>query len=189
MIARDVHTSPLVIVDETDTHVADREALLDRAFGPQRHEKTCERLREGRLAAAGLSLVALRDTALVGTIRLWHVTLGPDRPALLLGPVAVDADLRAEGIGSRLIREALARAAEQAHAAVILVGDEPYYRRFGFSAEPMARLWLPGPVERERFLGLALKPGALSGAAGLVSPTGARILSRMPELFSFDRAA
>ncbi|MFN4018864.1 MAG: GNAT family N-acetyltransferase, partial [Reyranella sp.] len=69
--------------------------------------------------------------------------------------------------------EAIDRARDDGHRAIILVGDEPYYRRFGFATAKMERLWMPGPVERSRFLGMELVPGALDGARGLVSPTGA----------------
>lgn len=149
-----------------------REALLDRAFGEERSAKTCERLREGRKPADGLALVAEIDGRLVGTVRLWHVTLGPGRPALMLGPVAVEARLQGLGIGAKLMRAALARAAALGHRAIMLVGDAPYYARFGFAAAPMAALWLPGPYERERFLGRELVPGALEGVRGLVTATG-----------------
>ena len=157
---------------EIPSDVQAREALLDRCFGPSRLAKTCERLREGRLPAENLSRVARRGDQLVGTIRMWNVAAGPGRPALLLGPVAVDRALQGLGIGGELIRTALAEAAALGHRAVILVGDEPYYGRFGFAREPVDGLWLPGPYERERFLGLALVPGALAGARGLVSATG-----------------
>ena len=163
----------IAIAAERESHVGAREALLDHAFGPERARKTSERLREGRLPAEGLALVALSGERLVGTIRLWPVTLGPGRPGLLLGPVAVDATLRSAGIGAALIGEALSRARGRGHQAVVLVGDAPYYRRFGFTPDGMDRLWLPGPVDRSRFLGLELTSGALDGAHGLVSATGA----------------
>ena len=149
-----------------------REKLLDAAMGEERVLKASERLREGRLPAYGLALVAREAGQLVGSVRLWHVDAG-GRPALLLGPLAVAPDRQGEGIGSRLMRSALNRAAALGHRAVILVGDPEYYARFGFSAELTARLTIPGPVERRRFLGLELMPGALSGAAGPVVATGA----------------
>jgi predicted N-acetyltransferase YhbS len=164
--------SAIIVSDEQLNHIEPREALLDSAFGSDRFEKTSERLREGRLPADRLALVATAGERLVGTVRLWNVTLGPDRPALLLGPLAVDGTIRSAGIGGLLMREAIGRAREEGHRAIILVGDEAYYRRFGFAAAKMERLWMPGPVERSRFLGLELVPGALDGALGLVSPTG-----------------
>jgi predicted N-acetyltransferase YhbS len=167
-----VLTDPIAVREEQMADIDARESLLDVAFGADRFAKTSERLREGRLPADGLALVATAGERLVGTVRLWNVTLGPDRPALLLGPLAVDGTIRSAGIGGLLMREAIDRARNEGRRAVILVGDEPYYRRFGFARAKMERLWMPGPVERSRFLGLELVPGALDGARGLVSPTG-----------------
>ncbi len=172
---------------ETPFDVPAREALLDRCFGPDRARKTSERLREGREPAEGLSLVADRDGRLAATVRLWDVSAGPGRPALLLGPIAVDPALQGVGLGGELMRETLSRAAALGHRAVMLVGDAPYYRRFGFAAEAVRDLWLPGPWEAGRFLGLELAPGALAGAAGLVSATGR--LRRRPEIAELIRAA
>lgn len=157
---------------ETPFDIAAREALLDLCFGAERTRKTCERLREGRAPADGLALVVEQDGRLVATIRLWHVSAG-GWAALMLGPVAVDPVLQGLGIGGKLIREALERAVEGGHAAVLLVGDAPYYARFGFSRDAVAGLSLPGPYESARFLGLELVPGALAGTTGLVTPTGA----------------
>ena len=68
------------------------------------------------------------------------------------------------------------------HGAVLLVGDAPYYARFGFSAAKTAKLSLPGPFERERLLGLELREGALDGARGLIVPTGAAVARRTAKL-------
>jgi predicted N-acetyltransferase YhbS len=155
---------------ERGADTAARETLLDAAFGPERHLKTCERLREGRLPA--IALVAEQAGCVVGTVRLWHVAADAGRRALVLGPLAVDDSLRSQGIGGKLMRAALNLAATCGHAAVLLVGDALYYERFGFSTAPTQGLTLPGPVERERFLGLELKPGALAGAKGIVSAVG-----------------
>jgi predicted N-acetyltransferase YhbS len=162
------------IREEAEADVSARDTLLDAAFGQERFRKTSERLREGRMPA--FALVAVDEAGrVVGTVRLWHVSAGPGRRALLLGPLAVDAAHRGTGIGGRLMRAALGRAALLGEKAVLLVGDAPYYGRFGFDAALTERLWLPGPVARERFLGLELRDGALQGAAGLVSATGERI--------------
>lgn len=158
----------LIIRDENLRDIAAREILLDAAFGPERHDKTCERLREGRVPARGLSLIAEIDGEVVGTVRLWHVKAG-ERDALLLGPLAVSQARRSAGVGARLMRAALNRLATQGHKAVILVGDAPYYERFGFSADVVTGLELPGPVDHARFLGLELQAGALSGAFGAVT--------------------
>jgi predicted N-acetyltransferase YhbS len=152
--------------------VAPRERLLDQAFGEGRTAKTAERLREGRLPADKLSFVATENGRLLGTVRLWNVSAGPQRPALLLGPVAVAESHRNRGIGAALMRHALGYARLHRHRAVLLVGDAPYYGRFGFSGEKAKGLWLPGAFERHRLLGCELAPGALDGARGLVAATG-----------------
>jgi predicted N-acetyltransferase YhbS len=162
----------ITIRDETAFDVAAREALLHAAFGEARFAKTSQRLREDRLPADGLSFVACSGSQVIGTVRLWDISAGPGRPALLFGPLAVAAHARNRGIGAALTRHALARARRRGHAAVLLVGDAPYYGRFGFSAEKTGALWLPGPFERHRLLGVELEPGALDEAGGLVNATG-----------------
>jgi predicted N-acetyltransferase YhbS len=162
----------VTIRNETHRDVEAREQLLDNVWGPERFEKTAERLREGRSPAAGLSLVAEQDGKIVGTVRLWHVCAGPGRPALLLGPLAVDEASRGRGIGGKLMQRAIGAAGRRAHDAVVLIGDAPYYQRFGFSAAKTDGLWLPGPFERQRLLGCELKAGSLDGARGLISATG-----------------
>jgi predicted N-acetyltransferase YhbS len=132
-------------------------------------------------------LVATEDGRIVGTARLWHVTAGPSRPALLLGPLAVDPSRRNRGIGTRLMQRALTEARRRGHRAVLLVGDAPYYGRFGFSAGHTGALWLPGPYERHRLLGRELVPGALAGARGLISATGSA--APMPDLRALVAAA
>jgi predicted N-acetyltransferase YhbS len=180
-----------------------REALLDLSFGACRFAKTSQRLRDGRRPAEGLSFVAAvaassspgrrsaarpgdpssiiklddrvkpgHDELCVGTVRLWHVDVG-GRPALLLGPLAVHPNWRACGIGGLLMRRALAEASAHGHAAVLLVGDAPYYERFGFSADLTRRLAMPGPCEADRLLACELRRGALDGACGLILPAGA----------------
>ena len=145
-----------------------RELLLDIAYGPVRFEKPSQRLRGGRASAQKLSFVATEDGRVVGTVRLWDVSAGADRPALLLGPLAVDPAYRGRGIGSTLMRHALAAARRHGHRAVLLVGDAGYYGRFGFSAERTGRLWLHGLSDQSRLLGLELIPGALDGVRGTV---------------------
>ena len=171
----------ITINDEAPGDVVAREALLDRAFGPRRRRKSSERIRAGRLPAAGLSLVARDGEFVVGTVRLWHVSAGRRRRALLLGPLAVDEKHRSSGIGTALMEAALARAEALGHDAVVLVGDADYYLRFGFSAAKAANLAMPGPFERHRLLGLELAPGALAGAEGVIRPAGRRLApARMP---------
>ena len=122
------------ICHERAGDVAAGDALLDLCLGEAWRQKASERLREGRRAAAGLSLVATDGGRVIGTVRLWHVTAA-GRAALLLGPLAVDSRWRGRGVGAVLMRRALAEARRRGHAAVLLVGDAPYYGRFGFSAQ------------------------------------------------------
>ena len=159
----------VTIRQEKPADVGAREALLDAAFGPRRLSKTAERLREQRAPAAGLSFVACEKGRVIGTVRLWHVTAGRSRHALLLGPIAVDAGARKRGIGAALMRRAMNEAKRLGHASVLLVGDAPYYGRFGFSAEKTGGLWLPGPYELHRLLACELVPGALERAHGLIA--------------------
>lgn len=167
--------APFAIRAERASDVVAREALLDACFGEDRHTRTCQRLRDGRAPAQGLSLAAVRqDGRLVGTVRLWHVSAG-GRSALMLGPLAVDDDCRGLGVGAALMQRALAVAKARGHGAVILLGDAPYYARFGFTAAKTGELSLPGTFARERLLGLELVEGALDGAWGMTTPTGAAL--------------
>ncbi len=165
-IALTPDAAPFAIRAERASDVAAREALLDACFGANRHLRTCQRLRDGRAPAEGLAFSAVRRETkgrLVGTLRLWHVSAG-GVPALVLGPLAVDPSCRKLGVGAALMHHALAAAKARGHGAVILLGDAPYYARFGFSARKTGELSLPGPFERDRLLGLELREGALDGA-------------------------
>jgi predicted N-acetyltransferase YhbS len=171
-VALNSEAAPFVIRAERGSDVVAREALLDACFGASRHARTCQRLRDGRAPAEGLALSALREDRLVGTVRLWHVSLG-GVPALVLGPLAVDPSCQKLGVGAALTERALLAARRLGHGAVILLGDAAYYARFGFSALKTGELSLPGPFERDRLLGLELREGALDGAWGMIAPTGA----------------
>jgi predicted N-acetyltransferase YhbS len=159
---------------EIPADVTAREALLDRAFGRARQRKTSQRFRDDRLPAEGLAFTALSKSGrVIGTLRMWNVIAGSAGPALLLGPLAVDSRYQRRGIGRELMTHALNMAKVLGHTSVLLVGDEPYYSRFGFTRSPVTDLHLPGPVDRNRFLGVELAPGALDGAEGLVMASGA----------------
>jgi predicted N-acetyltransferase YhbS len=162
----------VAIRHETRFDAAAREALLDAAFGDGRAAKTAQRLRDGRLPADDLAFVACDDGEIVGTVRLWPVAAGPGRAALLLGPLAVARRCRDRGIGAALVRHALGKAQSGGHGVVLLVGDAPYYGRFGFASAKTGGLWLAGPYERHRLLACELHPGALDDARGLVGATG-----------------
>jgi predicted N-acetyltransferase YhbS len=166
------NAAPFAIRAERASDVVAREALLDACFGDNRHTRTCQRLRDGRAPAEGLALSAVRQGRLVGTVRLWHVSVG-GVPALMLGPLAVDDSCRSLGLGAALMDHALAVAKARGHGAMILLGDAPYYARFGFTADKTGELSLPGPFERDRLLGFELRQGALDGAWGMIAATGA----------------
>ena len=184
--------APFVIRAERASDVVAREALLDACFGANRHMRTCQRLRDGRAPAEGLALSVVRKGNLVGTVRLWHVSAG-GVPALMLGPLAVDESCRELGIGRALMNHALAAAQALGHGAVILLGDAPYYARFGFTALKTGELSLPGPFERDRLLGLELREGALDGASGMIAASGALLPTtgthRVKKTRSVPRAA
>jgi predicted N-acetyltransferase YhbS len=171
-VALSTEAAPFVIRAERGSDVVAREALLDACFGANRHMRTCQRLRDGRAPAEGLALSAVAHGRLLGTLRLWHVSAGRVQ-ALVLGPLAVDPSCRELGIGAALMNHALVEAKTRGHGAVLLLGDAPYYGRFGFSALRTGELSLPGPFERDRLLGLELREGALDGACGMIVPTGA----------------
>lgn len=162
------------------------ESLLDEAFGPARHAKTAQRLRDGRRPSPGLAFVARYigpwGAQLVGTLSFWDVRLGPAVPGLMLGPIAVDEEHRSSGIGALMIRRGLEAARAKGHGAVVLVGDAPYYERFGFTCDLTRNLVLPGPVDEARFLGLELAVGAYSGAAGLIRPAGRLLPAELTKL-------
>ena len=140
-------SSPALRIDAEAPGDADAvEALVLAAFGPGRFAKTAERLRERAAVVAGF--VARDGTELVGSVRLWSVTIG-GVPAVFLGPIAVAADNRKAGLGADLVQACLRWAAES-DRGVLLVGDAPYFGRFGFTAAPEVRL--PGPVDPRRLL-------------------------------------
>ena len=131
---------------ETLADAAAVEALVLAAFGPGRFAKTAERLRERAAVVAGF--VARDGERLLGSVRLWSIAID-GAPALFLGPIAVAADNRKAGLGAELVQACLGHAAE-AGLGVLLVGDVPYFGRFGFTAAPEVRL--PGPVDPRRLL-------------------------------------
>jgi predicted N-acetyltransferase YhbS len=143
------------------------EGLIARAFGPGRFAKTTERLREGRVPDLDLSFVAWNEGRAVGCVRQWPIMIG-DAPALLLGPIAVEEERRREGLGASLIQRACEAARDAGHAAILLVGDQPLFGPFGFTAAAARRVVLPGPVDPRRLLALALGPGSAAELCGPV---------------------
>lgn len=146
------------------------EAHFDLAFAPGRTALSSYRLRDDVPPVPGLSLLARDDyDAVAAAIRYWPVAVGDaGTPALLLGPVAVHPTRQGEGLGALLITDSLERAVDLGWTRVILVGDEPYYRRFGFSREAALALDYPPPTNPDRLLARALVPGAFDGVSGMV---------------------
>jgi predicted N-acetyltransferase YhbS len=145
------------------------DALIERAFGPGRFVKTAERLRETNTPRHDLSLVAWAGGRAVGCVRMWPVHIG-DTQAVLLGPFAVEDVWRSRGLGGLLIQGACAAADRAGLGLVLLVGDAPYFQKFGFEPVPPGSAVLPGPADARRILWRALKAGALDGVQGLVRP-------------------
>lgn len=150
------------------------EALLDAAFGPDRHGRTAYRIRSGTQAIPTLSFAAFSDDRLVGTLQSWPVRLlqpdGHGEPLVLVGPVAVLPELQRAGIGVALMRAMLAAADDEGQDALVLIGDPEYYDRlFGFNADETACWEAPGPVERRRLLA-RLRSDRMRGRQGMLAP-------------------
>ena len=145
------------------------ERLTERTFGPGRFARTAYRIREQLGHRLDLSYTARVGTLLVGSVRLTPVRIG-ETPALLLGPLTVEPPFRQHGIGKALIERALAEAKSRGHRLVVLVGDEPYYKRVGFKRVPGGAIKMPGPADPARILAAELTEGALHGVSGVVRP-------------------
>lgn len=142
------------------------EALYDTCFAPGRTALSSYRLREDVPPVPELCVVARDEMGVMGgAIRYWPVQVG-GAAVLLLGPVAVHPTAQGEGLGGALIRDTLARAVEAGHARVLLVGDAPYYRRFGF--EQISGVFMPPPTNPDRILALNLYDHAWNGVRGEV---------------------
>lgn len=160
---------PLVIRREQPEDGAAIERLHARAFGPGRFARTAYRLREGTVPLGELCLTALVGTYLVGSVRIGPAAAEGGQ-LLVLGPLTVDPSFSDRGIGSALMQASLDAARATGHRIVVLVGDAPYYRRFGFTSVPPGRLLLPGPVDPARFLWLELVDGAAAPLSGAIRP-------------------
>jgi predicted N-acetyltransferase YhbS len=143
------------------------EALNAESFGPGRFAKSAYRLREGVDPVLSLSFVAIEQNILRGSVRFWPIRVG-GHEELLLGPLAVQGDQRGRGIGIGLMQAGIEVARKGPWRGILLVGDEPYYTRVGFSRLPPGRVKFPGPVDQNRILGLSLKAGELLNLSGEV---------------------
>lgn len=161
----------LAIRPEVDGDAAAILRLHERAFGPGRFARTAFRLREGVPHDPDLSFTALVGTLIVGSVRVTAVRCGAGR-AHMLGPLTVDPAFEGRGIGAGLMNASIAAARAAGHGLILLVGDAPYYARFGFRPVAAGVVELPGPVDPARFLALELREGALAACAGRVRPLG-----------------
>ncbi len=176
----------MIITVEQPKHACAIEALLDASFGPDRFKKTAYRLRDGIDSIPELNLVAIDHDehgheVLRGTIRYWPIMVGAT-PSIMLGPIAVSGDLQGGGLGSKMIRMSLNKAVALGYKSVILVGDAPYYERFGFSRALTMGMQMPGPVDMNRLLGLELVDGALDGVAGMIGRVPPQGVTLVPEI-------
>lgn len=151
------------LLQETNADWWEVEALYDLCFAPGREALSSYRLREGVAPVAKLCLLLRDDSGVAAAIRFWPVRIG-GHDVLLLGPIAVHPTHQSEGLGGWLMRESLSRAAQLGWARVLLVGDEPYYRRFGF--QRLDGVHMPPPTNPARILALALVPGGWDGVRG-----------------------
>jgi predicted N-acetyltransferase YhbS len=159
----------LTILPETADDAAAIERLHERTFGPGRYARTAYRIREGVTHQLELSFTARIGTLLVGSARLSCIRIG-ETPALLLGPLTVEPPFRNHGVGRALIEHALNAAKAAGYRLVVLVGDVPYYGRFGFKPIPKRQATMPGPVDPARLLVAELAEGAFAGVSGPIRP-------------------
>lgn len=152
------------------------EELLDRVFGRDRHGRTAYAIREGTEWLPALSFAALdEEERLAGTIQAWPVALtgtGGEKtrahPLIMVGPVAILPHLQGAGYGRMLMAAQAGALDPAAPLPQVLIGDAPYYGKFGFSEAP--RGWrCPGPWEPERLLLRGADPAALP-PEGMLGP-------------------
>lgn len=145
------------------------EDLLDLAFGADRFGKAAYQFRFGVLAVSELSFIIKRSDKIIATLRFWPIKIGlSDVDALLLGPIAVNPQLQGKGYGIRLMEHGLDVARSLGHSRVLLVGDEEYYSKVGFSRKAVDRITMPGEDDQSRLLGHALKTNAFDGLKGAI---------------------
>jgi predicted N-acetyltransferase YhbS len=159
---------PLVIRKALPEDLAEISRLHARVFGPGRFARSAYRVREGKGHLSRYCLVAHLGGELVASLRMTEITIGGRPGAALLGPVAVDPEHRGIGLGTKLMSEALAAARAGGTSLVVLVGDDPYYGRFGFKVVPAGQIAFPGPVNPARVLAHELRDGAIAEYRGLI---------------------
>lgn len=153
---------------EIAAHDQKIEILNREAFGPSRYTRAAHLIREGGPHALDLSFVAIDGNEVIATLRQTPIAIGTYRTALLLGPIVVSPIYKNAGIGAKLMNMALTAAEQADYHLVVLVGDEPYYRRFRFKQIEEGKIHMPAPVNPARLLASELTAGALEMANGKV---------------------
>ncbi len=158
-------TTRLVTPDDL-TVIADLHAHV---FGPGRFARTAYRVREGHSLLSPYCRVAFDGKRMIAALKFTEIKVGGQGGALLLGPLAVDPDYAGQGYGRRLVAEGTSDAMDRGPSLIVLIGDEPYYGRFGFKRTAPGQIVFPGPVDPARILAAELEVGALARYQGLVT--------------------
>jgi predicted N-acetyltransferase YhbS len=163
-----MNADDVTYLPETPAHDAEIEHINEEAFGPGRFARAAYKIREGGPHERALSFVAIDQGNVIASVRMTRIAAGEGR-ALLLGPLAVRPAFKNLGIGRRLVAITLEAAEKAGAAAVVLVGDEPYYGPLGFKRIPRGQVAMPRPVDPDRILAVEIKPGAVAQLTGEVS--------------------
>lgn len=157
-----------IATEKPEDH-AQVERLAEKAFGPGRFTRTAFRLREGVPHEPDLSFVCWLNNEAIAAVKLTKIYV-EDKTALLLGPLVVSDAYKCNGYGAKLMETAVEAARSAGHECIILVGDLPYYQRFGFEVVSPGKITMPGPVDPQRLLVCELKPGAFERFSGSARP-------------------
>ncbi len=158
----------LIVPEKTEDFML-VEKLAENAFGPGRFTRTAFRLREGAPHEPGLSFVTWKTGVPIASVRLTRIWIG-DHEGLLLGPLVVAPEYKNCGFGAELMSTAVKAARAADHTCILLVGDYPYYQRFGFEIVKPGKIVLPGPVDPQRLLICPLQEGIVDRFSGMVRP-------------------
>ncbi len=161
-------SSSILTRPATAGDVSDIGDLHARVFGPGRFTRIAYRVRKGTPLVGSFCRVAEIDGNIVAAVGFTRIVIGDQGRALLLGPLAVDPGAGNQGLGGQVMEEALEAVRKSDVRLVLLVGDEPYYSRYGFKRVDAGQIKFPGPVAPDRILATELEAGALEDFRGLV---------------------
>jgi predicted N-acetyltransferase YhbS len=168
-MTEDISIRPMTGEDMTQV-----EALHKKAFGPGRFARAAYRVREDHTAAAPfvspMCRVGILKGDIVAAVNMTDISVGGTNGAVLLGPLVVAPSCLGQNLGQPMVEAAIEAARQADRSLVLLVGDEPYYQRYGFQAVPTRQISFPGPVDPARILALTLAPGALEQFQGGIRP-------------------